>query len=87
VDYRLMFDSEALEFFLTLRRDKRRMILEWLDRLKTAPFTKGQWQIKDSTGREVEVSLLGDLCVYHWSDHPVKTVLVTAIERSSDRTR
>jgi hypothetical protein len=81
VDYRLTIDSEPFEFFLTLRLEKRRQILEKLNKLKVAPFTKGQWQTTDPIGREIEVSLLGDLCICHWTDHLGKTVFVTRIEK------
>jgi hypothetical protein len=81
VDYRLTIDSEPFDFFLTLRLEKRRRILDMLKRLKAAPFTKGQWQTTDTSGREIEVSLVVDLCVCHWTDHLGKTVYITRIEK------
>jgi len=45
-------------------------------------FTKGKWQTTDPTSRDIEVSIVEDLCIFHWTDHAIKTVNITRIEKS-----
>ena len=81
MDYNLTVDSEVLHFFLSLDEEEQAQILRWLGKLKASPFTHGRYIVPDSVGREVEVSIISNYLVYHWTDHAVKTVNVTGMER------
>ena len=81
MDYRLTLDSDAFEFFQTLRPEKRRKILDKIRQLKAAPFSEGQWRTQEPTGRALEVSVVDDLSIYHWTDHLGKMVYVTRLEK------
>jgi len=78
-----MIDSEALEILLTHPMAKRRKVFAFFHRVKAAPFTKGKWQTTDPTSRDIEVSIVEDLCIFHWTDHAIKTVNITRIEKSA----
>jgi hypothetical protein len=82
VDYRLVIDSEALQFLLNQKTSVRRQIFGWLYQLKETPFTTGRWRTRDATGREIEASIISDFCIYHWTDHPAKMIVITKIEKS-----
>jgi hypothetical protein len=82
VAYRLWFDSEVLHFILSLDDDERGQILHWFRRLKESPFTRGRFIALDSVGRDVEVSVVSNYLVYHWTDHAVKTINVIGMENA-----
>jgi hypothetical protein len=50
---------------------------------KNSPFLEGQFTVKDSTDREIQVSATSIFLVYHWTDHPAKCVQVVKIEINS----
>jgi hypothetical protein len=80
VNYRLSLDLEALRFLFAVSVANRRNLLRWLESLKNAPFSPGQSIVPDPTGREIQVSLFSHFRIFHWTDHPVKTVRVVKIE-------
>jgi hypothetical protein len=80
VDYELQADLEAVRFVLSLKRSDCTRLIRWMDQLKDLPFTEGQLTVLDATGREIQVSKMDKFLVYHWTDHPVKTVRVLKIE-------
>jgi hypothetical protein len=80
VNYRLAVDSESMEFMFALRLADRTRLVNWIDRLKNAPFTKGPATVTDPTGREIQVSVVSSFRIHYWPDHAVKTVHVTKIE-------
>jgi hypothetical protein len=80
VKYRLSVDLEDVEFLFSLRLTDRRRVMKYLERLRNFPFTEGQTKVLDSTGRDVEVSIVSSFRILHWADHAVNTVRVVAIE-------
>jgi hypothetical protein len=80
VEYGLALDLEVLRLLLSLKAANRTRLLQWLKGLKGAPFTKGQFTVLDSTDRDIEVSRVSNFLVYHWTDHPAKTIQVVRIE-------
>ena len=82
MEYRLSIDSEVLHFFVSLNEDEQALVLRWLGKLQAQPFTRGRYNVQDSVGRDVEVSIFSIYIVYHWTDHAVKTVNVIGMERA-----
>jgi acyl-CoA thioesterase FadM len=80
VNYRLTVDFDALQFLFSLRKADQIRLAWWLERLRNSPFSLGQSIVVDPTGRDVQVSKVSRFRVFHWTDHPVKTVQVVKIE-------
>lgn len=80
MNYELQVDLEAVRFVLSLKRSDCARLIRWMDQLKDLPFTEGQLIVLDATGREIQVSKTDKFLVYHWTDHPVKTVRIVKIE-------
>jgi hypothetical protein len=79
--YRVFISAEVLH----LRRpsqSNRERIIRFLQFLSENPFTTGDYQERDSTGRTIETKIIGDYAVTFWSDHAVKEVKVTKIEKA-----
>jgi hypothetical protein len=80
VEYRLAIDSEVLHFILLLEEEEQAQVLRWFGKLKALPFTRGQFVVSDSEGRDVDASIVSNYLIYHWTDHAVKSVQVVKIE-------
>lgn len=78
--YELSVDLEVLQQLLRVEEDERDRVIELLDRLRREPFLSGDYREPDDTGRANEIILVGNLLVFYWSDHAVKTVRVIKIE-------
>ena len=79
-DYALSVDLEVLQQLLQAGEEQREQVIGRLSRLCRQPFLKGDFQELDDTGRTNEVALAGDVLVFYWSDHAVKTVRVTKLD-------
>jgi hypothetical protein len=80
VNYRLTVEFDALQFLFALRKADQIRLAWWMERLRNSPFSAGQSIVIDSTGRDIQVSKVYHFRIFHWTDHPVKTVLVVKIE-------
>jgi hypothetical protein len=56
-------------------------MMQWLERLRNAPFSRGHATAKDPAGRDIQVVRVAGLRVFFWSDHAVKIVQVVKVER------
>lgn len=65
----------------SLKRSEGDRLAKWLEELMNSPFTKGTVTVQDETDREIQVSRYGRFFIYHWTDHPEKTVRINKIER------
>jgi hypothetical protein len=81
VEYRLSVDFEAVLFLDSLSALRHAQMMQWLERLRNAPFSSGHVTMKDPDGRDIQVVIVSGLRVFFWSDHAVKTVEVVKIER------
>ena len=82
MDYRLEIDLEVVRFLLSLRQIDGDFLVQQMDFLRQRPFSLGHSSIADDTGRDIQVSKVRNFLIYHWTDHPVKTVRIDKIEIS-----
>ncbi len=80
MNYRLSIDLEVVHFVRSLKRNEADRLVRWLDHLKDSPFTTGVMATRDETDREIQVSRVDRLLIYHWTDHAARAVRVNAIE-------
>ena len=81
MEYRLSVDFEAVLFLDGLSPLRHAQMMQWLERLRNAPFSRGHVTVKDPADRDIQVVRVAGLRVHFWSDHAVKTVQVVKIER------
>lgn len=79
-DWRLVFDEDAFQFVLTRRLRERLLLFKTLDSLRTDPYQVGDFELADSTGRELFVRRARPFLVTYWLDALVKEVRVVNIE-------
>ncbi len=80
-DYELVMKADAVEILMTCSRDARQRIMNELHRLKSNPYFKGQRVIRDLSGREHQVHMLGKWEIVFWPDHAVKEIRVVRLRK------
>ena len=83
-EYAAFIDEEAIHFLQSLDSERQRTLFAVIRSLRSNPFGEGDFQAKDATGREIQGLLVGPCCLFYWSDHAGKAVMVTEI-RMADR--
>ena len=78
--FTVFLHSEAAAFFHSLRRHEKKPLRRFLDVLETYPDTTGETSERDTTGRTVQVKVVGRLKVVYWVDHAVRELKVLRIE-------
>jgi hypothetical protein len=58
------------------------MILSFLESLSSDPFRRGDYEEHDDVGRPVQIKIIGNFALTYWTDHAVKEVKVTRVERA-----
>jgi len=79
----VLSEAAAMTFALAARARQRRLAAV-LDRLKAAPFRRGDLQERDSQGRENEILVADDWIVTYWPDHAAREMRVVRLERVED---
>jgi hypothetical protein len=59
---------------------ERALILGFLEQLQSNPNRQGDYQETDSSGRQIQIKIIGKHALTYWADHAVKEVKVTKIE-------
>jgi hypothetical protein len=78
--YRAVVHGEAVKLLLACTARERQLLLRLLDQLESNPFRKGDFEVKDETGRMQQVTGVAGFLVTYYADHAVKEVRVTEIE-------
>jgi len=81
IQYDVVFHRTVVNFLLSRPSRERRQFVQFFDGLSNDPFQTGEFEITDVTGRQLQVRRIGGARVTFWSDHAVKEVHITDIER------
>lgn len=79
--YESHLSRSAAIFVVSLPHRQQRLVLDLADQIARHPFMVGDYQAKDSAGREVENVLLDAYVFTYWIDHAVREVRITEIVR------
>lgn len=82
--YEIFLRSEAVDSLRAIRPTTRKLVAAYLDSLASNPFSEGDYAVKDSSGREIQIKVIGEYAVTFWTDHAVKEIKIIDI-RSADR--
>jgi hypothetical protein len=82
--YEIFLRSEAIQALRTIRAAPRRQLAAFIDSLAINPFSEGDYAMRDSSGRAVQIKIIGTFAVTFWSDHPVKEIKILDI-RAADQ--
>jgi hypothetical protein len=77
--YSLYLRREAIDSLRLIRPKVRQGIAGFIDSLAADPFTRGDFQEKDETGRDLEIKIIGNYAITFWVDHAVQEVKIVDI--------
>jgi hypothetical protein len=80
--YAVYLRIEAAELLKSVAAQDRRRIENFVDSLSGNPFKTGDYTETDTTGRPIQIKILGNLALAFWADHAVKEIKVVAIVRA-----
>jgi hypothetical protein len=77
--YSSWFSDDAVTFFSSLTKAKRRKVLDIADTLAAHPFSLGDFQSTDEAGHVIETILVDEFIFSYWVDHGAREVRITEI--------
>ncbi len=80
--YRLLIDYEAFKVLSGLKKSAQQLIHQMLRRIQELPSEWVDYEEKDSTGRPLHVSIVGEYAVTYWEDAVDRQVKVLEITRA-----
>jgi hypothetical protein len=80
-DWQFVLNESSVQFLLACRSRQRDLLLKALASLSEDPLQSGEYEARDSTGRTVQIKLVGEFFVTYWPDAFVKELRVIRIER------
>jgi hypothetical protein len=66
------------------RGGQRRLVMKFIRSLANDPYTKGDFQDKDASGRIRQIKIVGKYAVTYWLDAPVNAVMIVDV-RPADK--
>jgi mRNA-degrading endonuclease RelE of RelBE toxin-antitoxin system len=82
--YEVFLRAEAIQSLRSIPASARKRISSFIDLLSSDPALPGDYHITDSTGRIIEIKILGSHAITFWADHAAREIKITDI-RSADR--
>jgi hypothetical protein len=82
--YEVFLWAEAIQSLRSIPVSARRRISNFIDLLSSDPALSGDYSITDSTGRIIEIKVIGSHAITFWADHAAREIKITDI-RSADR--
>jgi len=76
ISYSVYVQSAVAESLLSLKSKEQDKLLRHFRRLRTNPFTEGDYVERDEIGRLLQVLVVGRHAIVFWSDHAVKEVKI-----------
>lgn len=80
-EWQLVFDEVPFRFFLSRRLSERRILLSVFDSLKLDPYQRSDFDMEDSSQRQLAIRAVRPFLITYWLDASVKEVRVVDIER------
>ena len=77
--YRLLVDYEAVRFMESLKRSDQAVVRARLTHLRDDPRRFSDYQEPDSTGRPVDIHIVGKYAIKYWEDHADRQVKILEI--------
>ena len=81
MDWKLVLDEAAFQFFVSAPAGERRKLLSAFDQLRNNPNRQPDYQSKDSTGRTLSVFAMRPFLLTYWIDALVSEVRVLNIQK------
>lgn len=80
--YEVFLRSEAIHALRMNRGKSRRQISAFIDSLAANPLSEGDYQVRDSSGREIQIKIISAYAITFWSDHPAREVKIIDIRKA-----
>jgi len=81
MDWKLVLDEAAFQYFVSIPPGERRKLLLAFDQLRTDPNRHPDYLSKDSTGRALNVFASRPFLITYWLDAFVSEVRVVNIQK------
>ena len=81
MEWKLVFDEAAFQFFVSVPAGERRRLLSAFQRLQNDPNRHSDYHTKDSTGRSLAVWATRPFLITYWLDAFVSEVRVVNIQK------
>ena len=81
MDWKLVLDEAAFQYFVSVPAGERRKLLSAFDQLRNNPNRQPDYQSKDSTGRTRSVFATRPFLITYWLDAFVFEVRVVNIQK------
>ena len=78
--WKLVLNEGAVERLLACRAKRRQTLIRFLEELRAEPQSRGDFQERDDTGRELQVKRHHEFLLTFWTDHSAKEVRIVDIE-------
>ena len=79
--HKFVVDDAVVEFFTCRTKREREDLLKVFASLAAAPYQRGEWRQRTSSGRELQVKRFGPWLVRYWLDDPVLEVRIVDVEK------
>lgn len=84
--YQPVYNADAFHQILSLRPlAKRRVVISQIEKLANDPYTNGDYEVADATGRKNQVQVLHSFAITFWADHAVKELRIVDLTRFGRR--
>lgn len=80
--YEIFLRSEAIHALRMIRGTSRRQVSAFIDSLTTNPLLEGDYQVRDSSDREIQIKIIGPYAITFWSDHPAREIKIIDIRKA-----
>lgn len=78
--WQFTLNETSVHFLLALRARQRQQLIEALELLVREPLQRGDFEVKDTAGRSVQIKVVGPFLISFWADLFVRELRVIKIE-------
>jgi hypothetical protein len=79
--WKVVLDEDAFHFFLSRRAQERKRLLTVFAQLRNDPYQKTSYTAKDSTGRDLSISVVQPFLITFWLDAAVTEIRIVNIQK------
>ena len=79
--WKVVLDEDAFHYYLGRRAQERHRLLTVFGQLRNDPYQKSSYTAKDSTGRDLSVSVAQPFLITFWLDAAVFEIRIVNIQK------
>jgi hypothetical protein len=79
--WQFVLNESSVLFLLGTTSQNRQKLIRSLEKIAAAPLQAGDFEVKDDTGRTIQVKTAGSFLISFWPDTFIRELRVIKIER------